>query len=127
MDMRIKPIKNDADYQAALTAVERIFDAAPNTPEGDRLEVWTTLIAAYEEQHFPVPAPDPVEAIRYFLESRGLSERNLEPYIGGGAQVKEVLNRKRALTFEMIRNLHQGLGISADLLIQPYEVLKAAA
>ena len=125
--MRIKPIKNDADYQAALTAVERLFDAAPNTPEGDRLEVWTTLIAAYEEQHFPVPAPDPVEAIRYFLESRGLSERSLEPFIGSRAQVKEVLNRKRALTFDMIRKLHQGLGISADLLIQPYEVLKAAA
>ena len=88
MHMRIKPIKNDADYQAALTAVERLFDAAPNTPEGDRLEVWTTLIAAYEEQHFPVPAPDPVEAIRYFLESRGLSERNLEPLIGSRAQVK---------------------------------------
>ena len=125
--MRIKPIKNDADYQATLAAIERLFDAAPNTPEGDRLEVLTTLIAAYEEQHFPVPAPGPVEAIRYFLESRGLSERNLEPYIGSRAQVKEVLNRKRALTFEMIRNLHQGLGISADLLIQPYEVLKAAA
>ena len=125
--MRIKPIKNDADYQAALTAVERLFDAAPNTPEGDRLEVLTTLIAAYEDQHFPVPASDPVEAIRYFLESRGLSERNLEPFIGSRAQVKEVLNRKRALTFDMIRQLHQGLGISADLLIQPYEVLKAAA
>ena len=115
--MRIKPIKNDADYQAALAEVERLFDAKPGTPDGDRLEVWATLITAYEEKHFPIPTPDPVEAIHYFLESRGLSERHLEPCIGSRAQVKEVLKRKRALTFEMIRNLHQGLGISADLLI----------
>ena len=127
MNMRIKPIKNDADYQAALAEVERLFDAAPNTPKGDRLEVWTTLISAYEEQHFPISTPDPVEAIRYFAESRGLKERDLAPYLGSRSQVKEVLDRKRALTFEMIRKLHQGLGISADLLIQPYEVLKAAA
>ncbi len=125
--MKIRPIKTDADYQAALEEIERLFEAAPNTPEGDRLDVWTTLVAAYEDRHFSIPKPDPIDAIRYHLESRGLAEKDLEPLVGSRAKVKEVLTRKCPLTFDMIRKLHQGLGISADLLIQPYEVLDAAA
>ncbi len=125
--MEIKPIKNDADYQAALEEIERLFDAAPDTPEGDRLAVLTTLVEAYEERHYSIPWPDPVEAILYHMESRGLSRRDIETYIGSRARVSEVLNRKRPLTVEMIRNLNKGLGIPAEVLIQPYHTFKDAA
>jgi HTH-type transcriptional regulator/antitoxin HigA len=125
--MEIKPIKNDADYQAVLEEIERLFDAAPDTPEGDRLEVMVTLVEAYEEKHYSLPIPDPVEAILYHMESRGLSRRDLETYIGSRARVSEVLNRKRPLTMEMIRNLHKGLGIPAEVLIQLYPTIKDAA
>ena len=125
--MEIRPIKNEVDYQAAIKEIEILFDAAPDTPEGDRLEVLTTLVEAYEERHYSIPAPDPIEAILYHMESRGLKRRDLEPYIGTRARVSEVLNRKRPLTMEMIRNLHKGLGIPAEVLIQPYDKLKDAA
>ena len=118
--MDIHPIKTEADYQAALAEIERLFDAAPNTPAGDRLDVLTTLAEAYEEQHYSIPAPDPVEAITYHMESRGLSRRDLEPYLGSRARVAEVLNRKRPLSLDMIRRLHTGLGVGAEILIQPY-------
>ncbi len=125
--MKIKPIKTKADYQEALKEIERIFDAAPGTQEGDRLDVLTTLVEAYEEKHFRIPLPDPIEAILYYIESRGLTRRDLERYIGSRARVSEVLNKKRPLTMEMIRNLHKGLGIPAEVLIQPYRTLKNAA
>ena len=125
--MDIRPIKTEADYQAALTEIERLFDAQPDTPEGDRLDVLTTLVEAYEADHEPIAAPDPIEAITYYLESRGLTRRDLEPYIGSRARVSEVLNRKRGLTLEMIRRLHTGLGIPTEVLIQPYRTTQAAA
>lgn len=125
--MEIKPIKTEADYQAALEEVDLLFDASPNTPEGDRLEVLTTLIEAYEEKHHHIPLPDPIEALLYYMESRGLSRRDLEPYIGSRARVSEVLNRKRPLTIYMIRKLHTGLGIPAEVLIQPYSSEESAA
>lgn len=125
--MEIKPIKNDADYQEALEEVERLFDAAPDTPEGDKLEILTTLVEAYEEKQYAIPMPDPIEAILYHMESRGLLRRDLEPYLGSRARVSEVLNRKRPLTMEMIRNLHRGFGIPAEVLIQPYHTVKDAA
>jgi HTH-type transcriptional regulator / antitoxin HigA len=125
--MDIKPIKTQDDYRAALEEVEGLFDAAPNTVEGDRLEILTTLIEAYEERHFAIPLPDPIEAILYFVESRGLSRRDLEPFIGARARVSEVLNRKRPLTIGMIRKLHTGLGIPAEVLIQPYSSEESAA
>jgi HTH-type transcriptional regulator/antitoxin HigA len=121
--MDIRPIRTEADYQAALAEIERLFDAAPHTPEGDRLDVLTTLVEAYEEQLYPIPAPDPIGALEYYVESRGLSRRDLEPYLGSRARVADVLNRKRPLSLEMIRRLHTGLGISADVLIQPYAVM----
>lgn len=124
MDIRL--IKTEADYQAALEEIERLFDAAPDTPEGDRLEVLTTLVEAYEDKHYAIPLPDPIEAIEYYLESRGLSRRDLEPYIGNRGRVSEILNRKRPLSIEMIRRLHAGLGIPAEVLIQPYEYERAA-
>ena len=125
--MDIRPIKTEADYQAALAEIERLFDAQPDTPEGDRLDVLTTLVEVYEADHEPIAAPDPIEAIAYYLESRGLTRRDLEPYIGSRARVSEVLNRKRGLTLEMIRRLHTGLGIPAEVLIQPYRTTQAAA
>jgi HTH-type transcriptional regulator/antitoxin HigA len=124
--MEIRPIKTEADYQAALEEIERLFDAAPDTPEGDRLEVLVTLVEAYEEKHYTIPLPDPIEAIQYYMESRGLTRRDLESYIGSRGRVSEILNRKRPLSIEMIRRLYAGLGIPAEVLIQPYEYRRAA-
>jgi len=120
--MDIRPIKTKADYEWALAEIERIFEARPGTPDGDRLDVLTTLVEAYEDAHFPIPVPDPVEAIGYWMESRGLTRRDLEPYIGTRARVSEVLNRKRPLTLNMIRRLNVGLGIPVDVLIQPVAI-----
>ena len=125
--MNIRPIKTEADYQAALAEIEQLFDAQPDTPEGDSFDILTTLVEAYEADREPIAAPDPIEAITYYLESRGLTRRDLEPYIGSRARVSEVLNRKRGLTLEMIRRLHRGLGIPAEVLIQPYRMSQAAA
>lgn len=117
--MNIRPIKNKTDYEWALAEIERLFGVSLGTPAGDRLDVLVTLVEAYEDDHFPIPLPDPVEAIGYWMESRGLTRRDLEPYIGTRARVSEVLNRKRPLTLNMIRRLNSGLGIPADILIQP--------
>ncbi len=122
----IKPIRTEADYEAALVEIDQLFEAIPGTPEGDRLEILTTLVEAYEEKHYPISLPDPIEAISYYLESRGLSRRDLEPYLGSRARVSEVLNRKRPLSLEMIRRLNDGLKIPAEVLIQPYEYKQAA-
>ena len=120
--MEIRPIRTEVDYEAAMAEIERLFDAAPDSPEGDRLDVLTTLVEAYEAQHYPIPGPDPVEAIKYTMESRGLSRADLEPFIGSRARVAEVLNRKRPLSLSMIRRLHAGLGVPADVLVRPYPV-----
>lgn len=120
--MDIRPIMTEADYEAALKEIERLFGAEPDTPEGNALEVWVTLVEAYEEEHYRIPLPDPISAIEYHLESRGLSRQDLEPYIGSRARVSEILNRKRPLTLRMIRNLEKGLGIPAAILVQEYEL-----
>ena len=121
----IRPIKTKRDYQAALKEIERLFEAKPNTLAGDRLDVLTTLVEAYEAQHEPIPQPDPIEAINYYIESRGLARRDLEPYLGSRARVAEILNRRRPLTLEMIRRLHAGLGLDPRVLIQPYVVTQS--
>ena len=118
--MTVQPIKTDTDYESALLAIGALFDAQPDTADGDRLDVLTTLVEAYEREHYPVLPPDPVEALTYHLESRSLTRRDLEPYIGSRARVAEVLNRRRALTMRMVRRLHQGLGIPAESLIGSY-------
>ena len=123
--MEIKPIRSEADYDAALEEIERLFDSEPGTPEGERLEVLSILVEAYEDEHYPISLPDPIEAIEYYLESRGLSRSDLEPYIGSRARVSEILNRRRPLTLRMIRNLEAGLGIPAEILIQPYDLRSA--
>jgi len=125
--MEIKPVKTKKDYESALKEIERLFDATPGTREGDRLEVLATLVEAYEEKHHPIAPPNPIDAIRYYMESRGLARSDMEQFIGSRARVSEVLNRKRALTMEMIRNLHKGLGIPAEVLIRPYRIVKEAA
>jgi HTH-type transcriptional regulator/antitoxin HigA len=125
--MQIRPIKTKADHRAALKEIERLFDAKPHTAAGDRLEVLTTLVDRYESKHEPIEPPDPIEAVLYHMESRGLTRRDLEPYLGSRARVAEVLNRRRPLTIDMIRKLHDGLGIAADVLIRPYATKGTAA
>lgn len=120
--MEIKPIKTEADYEAALKEIEYLFDAEPGTPKGDHLEILSTLVEAYEDKHYDIPAPDPIEAILYFMESHGLNRADLEPYLGSRARVSEILNRKRPLTLSMIQRLHAGLGIPAEVLVRPYEL-----
>lgn len=116
--MEIKPIRNEADYEVSLKEIESLMDSLPGTPEGDRMEVLATLVEAYEESHFPIPEPeDPVQVLEYYMESRGLSRTDLIAYLGSKERVSEVLNRKRGLSLEMIRRLHEGLGISSDLIL----------
>jgi HTH-type transcriptional regulator/antitoxin HigA len=115
--MDIKPIRTEEDYEAALKEIEQLWGAEPGTAAGDRFEVLVTLVEAYEDQHYEILPPDPVDAIEYYMESRGLHRSDLEPYIGGSGRVSEVLNRKRPLTLRMIRKLHAGLGIPAEVLI----------
>lgn len=122
----LKPIRTEADYEAALAEVERLWGAKSGTPEGDRLDVLATLIDVYEAQHYPMDPPDPIEAIRFRMEQQGLTRKDLEPLIGHRGRVAEVLNRKRGLSIEMIRNLHDRLGISADVLIRPTRHEEAA-
>ena len=123
--MDIKPIKTQADYEATLEEIDRVWGADPGSPQGEKLDILITLVEAYEEQHHPIPPPDPVEAILHRLDSQGLSRRDLEPYLGSRARVSEILNRKRALSLAMIRKLQDGLGISAEILVQPYELQSA--
>ena len=120
--MDIKPIRTQRDHKTALAEIKRLFDAKPGTPDGDRLVALATLVEIYEQQHYPILPPDPVEAIIYFMERRGLSRKDIEPYLGSRAKVSEVLNRRRPLSIEMIRRLHEGLGIPAEVLILPYEL-----
>ncbi len=115
--MVIKPIKTKRDYERALAEIDKLMSAKPKTAEGDRLDVLATLVAAWEEKHYPIPAPDAVAAIHFAMEQRGLTRRDLEPFIGSRARVAELLNDKRSLTLPMIRRLHAGLGIPAEALL----------
>ena len=124
--MDIRPIRTKAAYRAALKEVERLWDAEPGTPDGDRVDVLVTLIEAYEATHYPIPAPDPIAAIEFMMEQKGLTRRDLEPAIGSRGRVPEVLNRKRPLTLPMVRELSALLQIPAEVLIQPYDTRSAA-
>lgn len=119
--MDIKPVRTETDYDAALARIEEIWNAEPGTPESDELDVLSVLVEDYEKKHHPIPPPDPIEAIKFRMEQMGLSRRDLEPYIGSRGRVAEVLNRKRGLSIEMIRNLSEGLGISAEVLVAKYK------
>ncbi|EXJ15168.1 helix-turn-helix domain-containing protein [Imhoffiella purpurea] len=117
--MDIKPIKTEADYRAALSDIESLMTAQIDTPEGERLDILVTLVEAYEQRNFPLDLPDPIEAIRFQMEQKGLAPKDLEPMIGRPNRVYEILNRKRPLTLKMIWRLHRDLGIPAESLIRP--------
>ncbi|HEY3890884.1 MAG TPA: transcriptional regulator [Bradyrhizobium sp.] len=116
--MDIAPIKSQRDYRRVLREIEGLMGARRNSREGDRLDVLVTLVEAWERTHYRLDLPDPVEAIRYHMEQNGLQPRDLIPFIGGRNRVHEVLNRRRELTINMIRRLHEGLGIPAESLIK---------
>ena len=123
--MEIKPIKTERDYRRVLKEIDRLMEAKSNTPDGDALDVLATLAEKWEEEHYPIDSPDPIEAIRFAMDQRGLTRRDLEPFIGSRARVAEILNHRRPLTLPMIRRLHEGLGIPADVLIRDPETLVA--
>ena len=122
----LKPIRTEADYDIALAEVERLWGAKSGTLEGDRLDILATLIEVYEAKHYPMDPPDPIEAIQFRMEQQGLTRKDLTPMIGTRNRIAEVFNRKRGLSIEMIRNLHDQLGISADVLIRPSRREEAA-
>ena len=115
--MDIRPIKAEADYTQDLQDIEALWGAAVDTPEGDRLEVLMTLVEAYEAVHHPIDPPDPVEAILYRMEQQGLTRKDQEPILRSRARVSEILNRRRSLSLEMIRNLHRQLNIPLESLL----------
>jgi HTH-type transcriptional regulator/antitoxin HigA len=117
--MEIKPIRTETDHEQVLREIERLWGAKEGTPEGDRLDVLTTLVKAYEDKHFPVDAPDPIEAIRFRLELKELHLRALVGVIGSPSRVYEVMHRKRGLSLEMIRRLNDRFGIPVEVLIRP--------
>lgn len=116
----IRPIRNEEDYEAALEEIETLWTAELGTPEADRLDMLVMLVEAYEEKHYPVLPPDPIEMILHVMDARGLTRRDMEPYLGSRGRVSEILNRRRPLSLEMIRKLQSGLNIPADVLVQPY-------
>lgn len=118
--MEIKPIKSESDYQQALLRVEEIFLAKPNTKEGDELEILAILIEHYEEEHFPVDMPEPIEAIRFRMDQMGMDQQDLTRIIGSKSRASEILNRKRPLSIRQIRLLQKALHISADVLLKEY-------
>ncbi len=118
--MDIKPIRTENDYRVTLKKVEGLMSAEKNTLEGENLDVLVTLIEAYEAQHYPLDFPDPIDAIKFEMEQKGLTVKDLEPMIGKRNRVYEILNRKRTLTLNMIRNLHDKLGIPVESLIKQY-------
>lgn len=122
--MNIKPIKTKAAHEQALARVESLWEAEPDTPEGDELDVLVTLIESFENEHYPIEAPDPVAAIKFRMEQQGLQDSDLVPAIGQRSKVSEVLNKKRKLSMNMIRRLNTMLNIPVESLISDYELLK---
>ena len=118
--MTVRPIKTKKDYQNALSRLETIFDAKPGSAQGDELEVLGILIDKYEKEHYPIDFPDPIEAIKFRMEQMGYSQSDLANVVGLKSRASEILNRKRKLTLDMIRNLHDTLNIPTDVLIQNY-------
>lgn len=118
--MNVKPIRTEDDYAAAMARVDELWGAEVGTPEGDELEVLALLIGKYEDEQFPMPPSNPIEAIKFRMDQQGLTPRDLEPFIGSSGRVSEVLNGKRRLSLAMIKRLHEGLNI-------PYESLLAGA
>ena len=116
--MDIRPIRNNKDYEQVLARIALLMGAKRNTPEGDELDVLTTLVEAYEQRRFPSEVTDPIAAIRFRMEQLGLRRKDLEPYLGSRYRVSEILNRKRGLSIQMIRKLHDGLQIPLEALVR---------
>lgn len=125
IDMAARPIKNEVDYDRALAEIAPLFTAEPGSEE-NRLVVLAMLIEGYEAKHYHIEPPDPIAALEYYLESRDIEPQELERVFGDPVEAAAILNRERPLTLDMIRRLHDGLGISADVLIQEYPLLQAA-
>ena len=119
--MTIKPIKTEKDYQESLKRLDVIFDAKKGTSEGDELEILSILIEKYENEKFPIGFPDPIEAIKFRMEQLGYNQNDLAKVVGSKSRVSEILNKKRKLTLEMIRQLHDNLKIPTEVLIQAYK------
>lgn len=122
--MDIRPIRSESDYESALIEIEKLMEIAkPGSPEEDKLIVLAALVDLYEDEHYPIGPPDPIDALEHYLDRKGLTRKALEPYIGSRGRVAEVMNRRRPLSLEMIRALEKGTGISASILVQPYELI----
>ena len=121
--MDIKLIKTEKDYYKALERLELIFDAEPNTPEGDEATIIEMLIGNYEKKHYPIEAPDPIEAIKFRMEQMGMDPKDLIPVVGSKSLVSRLLNKKRPLSVDVIRRLSKSLNLSADTLIKEYETI----
>ncbi len=115
---RIRPIKSQADYKHALSLIDKYFDAKRGTPEGDFVEVLTVLVGKYEEEHYPIGPPDPIEAIKFRMEQLGWTNENLQAVLGSKSRVSEILNRKRELSLQMIRKINKKMGVPAEVLIE---------
>ena len=122
----LKPLRSERDYESALQDVERLWGAKSGTPKGDHLDILATLIDAYETEHHPIDPPDPIEAIKFRMDQQGLTRKDLEGVLGTRTRVSEVLNRKRGLSINMIRQLNKKLGISAEVLIRSIRGRKVA-
>ena len=122
--MESKPIKSESDYQNGLKRMEVIFDAPIDTKEGDEAEILSLMIENYENEHYPIEAPDPIEAIKIRMEELNLRQKDLVGVIGGKSRVSEILNRKKKLTVDMIRELERLLQISASVLVNNYQLAK---
>lgn len=124
--MHLKPIRTEAEHAEALADIERLWYAPEGSPEADHLEVLVVLVEAYEKTHHTIDMPDPVSYLEYVMDSRGLTRKDLEPYIGPRGRVADILNRTRPLSMGMIRRLVEGLGLPADVLIQTYVLRESA-
>ena len=118
--VEVSPIRTEQDYEAALAEIEGLMGAGPGTDEGDRLDVLATLVEAWEAEHHPIDAPDPIALLQFVMEQRGLVRADLRPMIGERGRVSEILSRRHPLTLAMIRKLHAGLGLPPEVLVQPY-------
>lgn len=118
--MKLKPIRTEEDYNKALARLDKIFDSEPETKDGDELEILALLIEDYEDKHYPIGPPDPIEAIKFRMEQMGLRQKDLGKILGHKSRASEILNRKRKLTLSMIRTLNEKLNISTKVLVQEY-------
>jgi len=120
--MELKPIHTKKDYQAALAEIERLWNAPAKSSDADKLDIFTLLVQNYESIHYPIADPDPIEFISHVMESRGLTRKDMEPYIGARGRVADILNRTRPLTLDMIRRLTFNLKLPAEVLVKPYQL-----